>query len=66
MLRIFGSICKKKCYVKTEFEYIVHMFILQFTFFICLMNILPKGAKLPGTGIMDSYELSYGCWEIKP
>lgn len=29
------------------------------------MSILPKGAKLPETGIMDSYELSYGCWETE-
>lgn len=53
------------CNVKTEFEYIVHICLYYNLLFLCLMSILPKGAKLPGTGIMDSYELSYGCWEIK-
>ena len=30
----------------------------------CLYVCLHEGAKSPGTGVTDSYELSCGCWEL--
>ena len=31
----------------------------------CLHVYLCEGIRSPGTGIIDSYELPCGCWELK-
>jgi hypothetical protein len=32
----------------------------------CLRVCLYEGVRSPGTGIVDSCELSCGCWELNP
>jgi len=33
---------------------------------VCLCVCLCEGSRSPGTGVTDSCELSYGCWELNP
>ena len=33
---------------------------------VLLGYTLCEGVRSPGTGVIDSCELSYGCWELNP